>query len=152
MELEDEIGSRHELVDATITIKPNTVAHYKKVNGFIKKYFTYQNEPYSSLDELPMTYDFKSFLGKFVDFRKKCFNVKKYAGILPSISGAYVLLNKAFEVLERKNLSWRRPNQDDIYHTLRVALESYYWNIATATNTSFSDSHACPNDEVYKNY
>ena len=38
MELDDEIGFRHELVDATINIKPNTVAHYKKVNGFIKKY------------------------------------------------------------------------------------------------------------------
>ena len=27
MELDDEDGSRHELIDATINIKPNTVAH-----------------------------------------------------------------------------------------------------------------------------
>jgi len=37
MELDDEDGSRHELIDATINIKPNTVAHYKKVNNFIKR-------------------------------------------------------------------------------------------------------------------
>jgi hypothetical protein len=37
MELDDENGFRHELIDAIINIKPNTVAHYKKVNNFIKR-------------------------------------------------------------------------------------------------------------------
>ena len=60
------------------------------------------------------------------------------------------MLNKAFDELERCNLTWRRPKLDDVYHKLRVDLESYYWNIATATNTPFSDSHACPNDEDMK--
>ena len=44
IELDDENGFRHELIDAIINIKPNTVAHYKKVTNFIKKYFVYQNE------------------------------------------------------------------------------------------------------------
>ena len=114
MELDDDIGFRHELVDATINIKPNTVAHYKKVNGFIKKYFTYQNEPYSSLDELPITYDFKSFLSKFVDFLQICFNVKKYAGILTSVTGAFSL-QTAFDEFERCYPTWRRPHLDDVY-------------------------------------
>ena len=150
MELDDEDGSRHELIDATINIKPNTVAHYKKVNNFIRTYFVYQNENYSSLDDLPITYDFKKFLGLFVDYRKKCFNVKKYAGILLSISGAWVLLKKAFDELERSHLTWRRPNLDKVYHDIRVNLQSHYWNIALTTNTPFSDSHARPNDEDMK--
>ena len=38
MELDDENGFGHELIDAIINItKPNTVAHYKKVNNFTKR-------------------------------------------------------------------------------------------------------------------
>ena len=44
MELDDKNGFRHKLIDAIINIKPNTEAHYKKVNNYIKKYFVYQNE------------------------------------------------------------------------------------------------------------
>ena len=44
IEIDDENGFRLEVIDAIIDIKPNTVAHYKKVTNFIKKYFVYQNE------------------------------------------------------------------------------------------------------------
>ena len=37
IEIDDENGFRHELIDAIINIIPNTVAHYKKVNNFTKR-------------------------------------------------------------------------------------------------------------------